>query len=223
MDARLDPTHQLELTRHAGQCGGCRSILARYARLHAILGCAFSVDSTPELDFDKSIGFAVKSNDFDLANVVSNTKTRPTPNIVPSWSNWSNLTYSTALIAAMLLLAVGIVLFLDQSNDRIPIARSISGDLDLSRPSIALPYIHGNSADELVGNAIRPVSSFRSIETCYEITAELPGIRPLQSSLSVAIDWLQKSFVGNWFSEQKPDESNSNFGAFRYEMACRTA
>ena len=38
-------------------------------------------------------------------------------------------------------------------------------------------------------SGIRPVMHYRSLEQCYELTSELPGVRPLQSSIQVAISW----------------------------------
>jgi hypothetical protein len=38
-------------------------------------------------------------------------------------------------------------------------------------------------------NGIQPAVHYRSLEQCYELTSELPGVRPLQSSIQVAIAW----------------------------------
>lgn len=45
--------------------------------------------------------------------------------------------------------------------------------------------------DSLVAgpSGIRPAVHYRSLEQCYELTSELPGVRPLQSSIQVAIAW----------------------------------
>lgn len=38
-------------------------------------------------------------------------------------------------------------------------------------------------------SGIRPAVHYRSLEQCYELTSELPGVRPLQSSIQVALAW----------------------------------
>lgn len=48
-----------------------------------------------------------------------------------------------------------------------------------------------SSPEQLLATAsgIRPAVHYRSLEQCYELTSELPGVRPLQSSIQVALAW----------------------------------
>jgi|688.fasta_scaffold232235_2 hypothetical protein len=64
-----------------------------------------------------------------------------------------------------------------QSNSLIPVAVS-------ELPARSTP-------EQLLATAsgIRPAVHYRSLEQCYELTSELPGVRPLQSSIQVALAW----------------------------------
>lgn len=48
-----------------------------------------------------------------------------------------------------------------------------------------------STPEQLLATAsgIRPAVHYRSLEQCYELTSELPGVRPLQSSIQVALAW----------------------------------
>jgi hypothetical protein len=57
---------------------------------------------------------------------------------------------------------------------------------------VAVSELRGqNSPEQLLasGSGIRPAVHYRSLEQCYELTSELPGVRPLQSSIQVALAW----------------------------------
>ena len=45
-----------------------------------------------------------------------------------------------------------------------------------------------------IAGRFHPVASYRSLEQCYELTSELPGVKPLQASIWVALDWWQHYF-----------------------------
>ena len=222
MDARLDPSRQPELTGHADQCCGCRPILDRYSQLHTILNCAFTSDGSPGFASRSPISAVTKDNSHEMVgNLIANAGSDSLDS--PGRKRRRQVSSLDVSTAAMVLLAVGLTVVMLQSGGGIPIARSKTSSFVVATSSGSEYQLQNESVNGLASSPIRQVSSFRSIETCYEITAELPGIRPLQSSLSVAIDWLQKSIGGNWFSEQKPDDSNSNFGALHHELAFRTA
>ena len=222
MDARLDPAQQLQLTGHAEQCCGCRPILDRYTRLHDILNCAFTSDGSPGFAFGGPNSEDAKDGGHDLVNNSIPIAGSDSLDSLGRKRNRQKSSFNVST-AAMVLLAVGLMVVMLQSGGGIPMARSKTSSFVVASSSGAEYQLHSETVDGMATSPIRHVSSFRSIETCYEITAELPGIRPLQSSLSVAIDWLQKSFGGNWFSGQESGSANPNFGTLRYEMACRTA
>ena len=87
----------------------------------------------------------------------------------------------TAQAAAVLLLCGALVGLLvsrqPQSNALLPVA--VSESAPRNTPGQFLAGAEG----------IRPVVHYRSLEQCYELTSELPGVRPLQSSIQVALAW----------------------------------
>lgn len=64
-----------------------------------------------------------------------------------------------------------------QQTSLLPVAVSNESSRNLREPALASV------------SGIRPAVHYRSLEQCYELTSELPGVRPLQSSIQVAIAW----------------------------------
>ncbi len=63
-----------------------------------------------------------------------------------------------------------------------------------------------------------PRRTLASLRQCYEITAELPGIRPLESSLQWAIDALQRVFVPADSPQRTPEHPSSSWQSLQNNL-----
>lgn len=112
------------------------------------------------------------------------------------------------LQAAVLLVAVGLIGFgvVHQRAQRIamlPVPKGAAGAAQIA------------TADDwrfTKPEAFRPVSTYRSLEQCYELTSELPGVKPLQASILVALDWWQQYFRLSPITEPEPRLHEYGFG-----------
>lgn len=97
--------------------------------------------------------------------------------------------------------------------------------LAAGKPSVSGPEIEATE-NSVIGDGLELQSSWlragnpapqaprrtlASLRQCYEITAELPGIRPLESSLQWAIDTLQRVFSPTEVPRRSPEQPNSSW------------
>lgn len=89
----------------------------------------------------------------------------------------------------------------------------------MKRQNVLLPvagaggamFAAGSEADGS-GSGIRPVAHYRSLEQCYELTIELPGVRSLQTSILVALDWCRDYFKLDGSQTPEPPHHERGFG-----------
>lgn len=204
LDLRQSPAGDQAIARHANECPPCARLLTDFLDLEAAL-------RTATLDSKRRLG---------EAGWAPAVRTRPRLGHVASQGPASaafpkhpaSRERRTLLIryaqAAVLLLAVGFLGFnvLRQRAQRIAM---------LPVPDRTEASSLFASADDwgmAKPGAFRPVSSYRSLEQCYELTSELPGVKPLQTSILVALDWWQQYFRLSPVSEPVPRYHEQGFG-----------
>jgi hypothetical protein len=183
LDARQDPSDDATLVRHAESCASCKAVFADYLAL-----------------------------DDSLSNIVWDAETlarlaAPTSVARPNTLWWS------AVLAATLLIGIGVFFRAPSRHDNAsatnptPIAMQqkhsaelgghpfdqkpdqIPGTESLAQTSPTGPPLTPVSWNEL-SERLQPV-----LNPYYQISAELPGIRPIQSSLYITIDWVQAKIL----------------------------
>lgn len=181
LDARRDPAADETLIRHADHCAACQAVFADYLAL-----------------------------DDSLSNIVWDAKTlerlaAPTAAVRPYRLWWS------AALAATLLIAFNSIFGSSPWGDNNATASKQVSAKAQKPPIVAVPQSDrqpqqrlGNDsiAKPLVGSGLTPVSwnelSQRLqpvLNPYYQFSAELPGIRPIQSSLNLTIDWVQEKIL----------------------------
>lgn len=172
LDERLNLSLSPDLQGHADGCPRCQETLARYQRLQGILTVAFSVPAGCEIrrpPADQPLPTrAVAASETD-----------------PLLANRRRRSYVPLRTSLPWLAAASVAILLTWTWQT-----GLRNSNDLSHPALVV-----QSPDNLHPEfAIHPVGNSRSIERCLEITAELPGIRPLQSTFTLAVGWCQDYF-----------------------------
>jgi hypothetical protein len=164
LDLRESPESDPGVQAHASRCAECLDLLRQFTQLESALQLTLKSKVTLK---SKASSAAEKR---EVARPLHPVSRRQREQF--SWA---------AQAAVVLLLCGALVGWLasrpPQSNTLLPVAVR---DLPVrSNPEQLLASASG----------IRPAVHYRSLEQCYELTSELPGVRPLQSSIQVAFAW----------------------------------
>lgn len=185
MDQRIPLSNDSILQNHSADCLECRLTLVSFESLESALFATFETDEAPI----KPLQAGTRS----LAGLAS------------------------ALIAiAALILIFAIPVFVNQPN-LIMLAKNQPADV--ATPVTAPPETAGQSLPDTYTKT--PGISMVSYETipsslrnAYQYAAELPGIRPIECSVTVTIEALQKSW--NSSPPPKQDKDNPDLGTWSH-------
>lgn len=194
MDERIELRTDLPLQNHAAECESCRSLLSSFESLESALGAAFPFnaveDESKELD------------SFASPRISDHQKT------VASWG----IAGAVLAMAAMLLLMLQPVSESFRTDDlaelSLPPATAPSAE-----PGATEPNLLADDSSEFEPSDINSAvyhSIPTSLRNAYQYAVELPGIRPIECSINVTLDVLQKSLGP--FPTPKPGDLEPDLG-----------
>lgn len=192
LDRRLDPAGDPAIERHALACAECAGLLADFVFLESVLR-----NSDEPLHLTGQPGGTLASSN-RTSDQTPTARSRMTTLVTPDRtlrksallphpvsrdqrSRNARYLQATLILVALGMIGVGMQQRWNRQATLLPVAGS-----GLEQNELQLAF--GMQA------GFRPVAAYRSLEQCYELTAELPGVKPLQTSILVALDWWQHYF-----------------------------
>ena len=183
LDRRLDPADDSAIERHVRSCAPCAKLLTDFQALELALRQS-AASAGPQRSGSANSGRSRLIGQFDPAGAIRLDERLNRPQHPASREQQTRVI--RYFQAAVLLIAVGLIGI---------------GAVQQKAQRTALLPVPGAIARGAIGGApgkfpggFQPVASYRSLEQCYELTSELPGVRPLQASIWVALDWWQQYF-----------------------------
>lgn len=180
MDRRIALTSDQLLLQHSESCEGCRQMFASFQSLESVLSTAFLNDCLADSDLEVS--------------------TRP--NFLTSATHWG---VAAAIVSLAAILLVAFVPIFNQPSNGLMIADNAGSSL----PAVVDAPESSSESAQPSGEMINLVSYETippSLRNAYQYAAELPGIRPIECSVTVTIEALQKS----WSPPEKPKQEKEN-------------
>lgn len=180
MDQRVALNSDPLLLKHSADCESCHQVLSSFQSLEMVLSEALISERFAESDFEMP--------------AVSSFKT--------SAIHWG---VATAIVSLAAMLLVAFVPIFDQQSNGLMVADNASSSL----PVVVNPSKNLPSADASRGEMINLVSYETippSLRNAYQYASELPGIRPIECSVTVTIEAFQKS----WKAPEKPKQNEEN-------------
>ncbi len=211
LDARKCPSNDPQIVEHVRICPDCERRLQEFLQLSALLETAYptqyssssvpnSNKSIPEfapqmLNPCVSTG-ATKENLPAVSNLANTASERQNRVLRPSLMNWQSLLGTLA--ASILVIAMLEGRDSIHVNMRGPELSSIRSQTVTSPSSSPVPVVSSwsiPSPSDFWRKSNYSKTSSASLVTCYELTSELPGIRPLQASVEATIEYFQHTIV----------------------------
>lgn len=181
MDRRIALDSDRLLCEHSDECMGCKQVLTSFQSLESVLCQAFVDDCLGDHDLE-----VASHRDFHN-----------------SLSQWTVVGAIAALAALVLVVIVPMfnpqsngITVADNDNSVAPVVEDVQDDIVL--PLTKAPANHPNDMITMVSYDTIPPS----LRNAYQYAAELPGIRPIECSVTVTIEALQKS----WNTPSEPEE-----------------
>lgn len=196
LDARRRPDSDSRIRVHAEHCQDCRLLLTQFRRLESVLERSLQARTEHQFGCAKTAPF----RDEGLSRL-SRRSSRP----VHPVSRSHRVKLDFAARAAVLVLLAGFAAF--------QIGFSMKRqEVLLPMPRTGGPMFVAGTQLSGSGSGIRPVANYRSLEQCYELTIELPGVRSLQTSILVALDWCRDYFKLDGGEIPEPPHHERGFG-----------
>ncbi len=188
LDARLDPELDPEVTEHLAMCHDCPRVLHEYLLLETALRSLPGNSKMASLNRPnaEASGHEARAGSVSSApgNAAFTSRQRPPlkRHPVSIARHQRKLLWIQAALVLILLGSLGFAFIRWQHAEAtlLPVP---------SRFAAASSSLPSGVPTHMAG--INRVVHYRSLEQCYSLTTELPGVKPLQTSIVVALDWWQ--------------------------------
>ena len=187
MDRRIALDSDRLLCEHSDKCADCHSVLTSFQSLEAVLSQAFVRDCLTDADVSTPRDFHSSLSQWTVVGAIASLAALVLVVIAPMFNTPSN-----------------VITVADNNNSVTPLVEDAQEDIVL--PIQKAPANHPNDMITMVSYDTIPPS----LRNAYQYAAELPGIRPIECSVTVTIEALQKSW--NTPSEPKEDKESPDLG-----------
>ena len=229
MDRRVLLKDDPQLQRHTDECESCRRLLENFLAFELTLNKVFPADRVGVADELFSVDGSV-SRESDGSGIVNRPAELDSFAFRASGKNKRAARWG----AVVSVLAAAVVLFLLVPNWLVgegSVAGIDSGDVVVALDSGSLKAVSNRKQSEeiqLSSTSESGVNRFGMLRTlpvslrnAYGYAAELPGVRPLECSVNVTIEMLQRSF-DRFSGDKQIDEENPDLGYFDHAWQIRT-
>ncbi|MEZ6096377.1 MAG: zf-HC2 domain-containing protein [Pirellulaceae bacterium] len=221
LDRRIDPRNDQRISAHVADCSDCAESLAQFMWLEQAMDTLYPIsalDSASTCDLYNNhkiefLGHAASTEmsqgeqaDFPIAQSVSAAPSR-------QFVSWQTLLGALAASILAIFVFEGQFSMPERSIEvavRVPIAvpkelnNTAPLDLALSNKNNGSGYVQTNPA----------------LMSYYELTSELPGIRPLRCSIDASYQVIQSWLSPDAREDNRSESNRPNVGAWKPETTC---
>ncbi|MBX3416952.1 MAG: zf-HC2 domain-containing protein [Pirellulaceae bacterium] len=186
LDCSLDPADDLRVSEHAHSCHDCQAILSQYRQMELLTRFAFrSIDDdcfgNAQSQNQKGEGFdtrPIRQLDLDSVGLNGETAYSGGRHVLPK--------RPIRTILGTLAASVLVLVFFERPSSLQPEHLNVASTTSPSSSE------NSPSKDLVAQDRTRPATRIFTWPNCYEITSELPGIRPIRSSVDATLNMLHQ-------------------------------